>query len=305
LSRLPQQTDATRKLLLQALQDKADDVRWQAALAIGKAGWNNAQSRAALLGSLNDTNELVAAAAVYALVQLGDTNSVASLLAKLKVRLQLPTSASEELQPQALAIFQGTRGEENHADRILDVDGLAWRVAATVPVTVQKWATMRLPPRPFDMPMHNYNLADALIEALGNLGYAPAADELFKLRGTDYDAEATRALNKLAPDRLTNELLAAAKDKQIDSYLREQALVTLCNISATNCVRDIVPLLDDATPIVYSRPLPGLEWRVCDRAATTIAVLLGWESRMLPIYVSPEQREETMTRVREWGKSAP
>lgn len=38
LSCLPQQTDATRKLLLQALHDNADGVRWQAVLAIGKAG---------------------------------------------------------------------------------------------------------------------------------------------------------------------------------------------------------------------------------------------------------------------------
>ena len=144
-----------------------------------------------------------------------------------------------------------------------------------------------------------------MIEALGELGYTAAADELFKFRGTDHDAEATRALNKLVPHRLTDELLATAKDKQVDSYLRERALVTLCNISATNRVRDIVPLLDDVTPIVYSQTLPGAEWRICDRAATAISVLLGWESRMMPTYVRPEQREEMMTRVREWAKSAP
>jgi hypothetical protein len=305
LSRLRQQTHATRKLLLQALHDNADGVRWQASLAIGKAGWNDAQSNSALLERLNDTNELVAAAAVHAFVQLGATNTAPSLSVKLKARLQSTNAASEELQPRALAIVQDTRGEENHADKILDVDNLSMRVGTSVPATVRKRAAMRLPPQPFTFPTHDYNLADALIEALGDLGYAPVADELFKLRGTDYDTEATRALNKLAPDRLTAELLATAKDKQVDSYVREQALVTLCNLSATNRVRDLVPLLDDVTLIVYSRSLPGPEWRICDRAAVTIAVLLGWENRMLPIYIRPEQREETMTRVREWANQSP
>ena len=85
----------------------------------------------------------------------------------------------------------------------------------------------------------------------------------------------------------------------------EQALVALCNLSATNRVRDLVPLLDDVTPITYERSLPGPAWRICDRAAVSIAVLLGWESQMLPIYIRPERRDEMMTRVREWAKQSP
>ncbi|HWY32389.1 MAG TPA: hypothetical protein VNX46_16620, partial [Candidatus Acidoferrum sp.] len=146
------------------------------------------------------------------------------------------------------------------------------------------------------------DLPTALIEALGDLGYTPATDELFKLRGTDYDVETTRALAKLAPDRLIDELLATALNKQVDSYLREQALVSLCNISATNRVRDLVPLLDDNTPIEYSQPLPGPEWRVCDRAAETIAFLLGWDNGRLPMFIRQEQREATMKRVQYWVK---
>ena len=126
---------------------------------------------------------------------------------------------------------------------------------------------------------------------------------MFKLRGTDYDAEATRALAKLAPDRLTGELLATVRDKQIDSYVREQALITLAKIPATNRVRDLVPLLDDTTPIEYSRPLPGPAWRVCDRAAQTMAILLGWEHPMTLRFARPEQREELITRAQEWAKA--
>jgi HEAT repeat protein len=165
-------------------------------------------------------------------------------------------------------------------------------------------SAMRLPPRPFNFPTHNYDLTTALIEALGDLGYTPAADELFKLRGSDYDAETIRALAKLAPDRLADQLIATAQDKQMDSYLREKALVALGNIAATNRVRELIPLLDDTTPIVYSRSPPGFEWRICDRAADTMALLLGWQDRMRPVFARPEQREELLNRAREWAKQA-
>ena len=307
LSRLPQQTEATCKLLLQALRDREAGVRWQSALAIGTAGWNTPESQAALLESLNDTNEVVAAVAAHSLARLEVTNAAPSLFAKLKTWLQSTNTSPEELQRQASAVTRDIRSDFNRgaAYQLLDPDNLEMRFRVRVPDRVKQMASLRLPPQPFALPTHDYTLADALIEALGELGYTAAADELFKFRGTDHDAEATRALNKLVPHRLTDELLATAKDKQVDSYLRERALVTLCNISATNRVRDIVPLLDDVTPIVYSQTLPGAEWRICDRAATAISVLLGWESRMMPTYVRPEQREEMMTRVREWAKSAP
>jgi len=146
---------------------------------------------------------------------------------------------------------------------------------------------------------------DALIEALADLQYVPAVDELFKLRGADYDGSATRALSKLVPERLGAELLAKARDKQLDSYFREQALVSMCRLSLTNCVRELAPLLEDETPIAYERPLPGPEWRICDRAAASIAILLGWENPMILRFVAPQQREELMKRAREWAKSAP
>jgi len=283
-------------------------VRWQAAMASKKAGWNDAQSQSALLETLNDTNEFVGAAAAYSLAQLVATNTAPVLFAKLKTALQSTNTSLETLEPQALEITRDIRNGGRQAVRILDPDNLELRlyVSAEVTANMKRRAAMRLPPRPFDLPTANYDLAKALIEALGDLGYIPAADELFKLRGTDYDTEATRALIKIAPDRLTGELLATALDKQIDSYVREKALVTLCTIPATNHVRDLVPLLDDTTPIEYSRSLPGqLEWRVCDRAAVTIAILLGWENRMQSIYMRSEQREEAMKRVREWANSVP
>jgi HEAT repeat protein len=306
LSKLPQQTDATRRVFLQALHDKADGVRWQAALAIGNSGWDDDQSRATLVKTVDDTNELVGAAAVHALVKLGVTNAAPVLLEKLKVRVLLPVSTSEERSPEAKAILQDIQGEENHATGVLDNDHLSYRIEMTVTPTMLRRKTMRVPPMPLpmDMSLHNYNIADELIDALGDFAYSPATDELIKLHGTEYDLGATRALGKIAPDQLAAGLLKTALNKNIDSYLREQALVTLADVSSTNHVRDLVPLLDDTTPIEYSRPMPGNEWRVCDRTAETMAMLLGWEdNRMRRPFSPPAEREKILARAREWAKA--
>jgi len=307
LSHQNQQTEATRKLLLQAMQDPVAGVRWQAALALGKVGGNDAQIQTALLKAVNDTNQFVGAAAAYSLTLLEATNAAPALFEKLEATLASNSMPIELLASQAAEIRQDFQGDENHAIHVLDTDNMGLRlyVNAEVTANIRKRAAMRLPPRPFDLPIHNYDLAYALIEALGDLKYTPATDELFKLSGTDYEAVATAALGKLAPDRLTDELVSVAKNKQLDSYLREKALVTLSNISATNCVHILIPLLDDPTPIVYSPPMRfGQEWRICDRTAVTISILLGWENRMTPIYIPQEQRDETMKRVQDWAKQA-
>ena len=94
-----------------------------------------------------------------------------------------------------------------------NVDRLTLQLQRTVTSIMKRNASLRFPPMPIDFPKHNYNLADALIEALAEMGYTPAVDELFKLCGEDYDAEATRALARLAPARVTAELLTRARDK--------------------------------------------------------------------------------------------
>jgi hypothetical protein len=187
--------------------------------------------------------------------------------------------------------------------QLLDPDHLEMTVGLRVPEQAKKRASMRLPPQPFHFLTHDYTLVDALIEALGDLGYAPAVNALFELRGTDYDSTAARALSKIAPERLAAELVATAKDTKTDSYLRERAMVTLSDLSLTSRARDLVPLLDDVTPIVYAQPMRGPQWRVCDRAAASIAILLGWENPMMLRFLRPEQREGLMKRAREWAKS--
>ena len=297
LSELPQQTDATRQMLLQALHDESDGVRWQAALAIGKAGRNDDQARTALLAAMNDTNELVGAAAVHALAILKATNTSPLLLERLTTQVQMPVRDSGERSSQEKAILADLQHEGN-IQSILDVDAEAMEIEMQVRKMVQ---------RSHGLPMHNYNLADALISALGEMKYTPAVDELLKLDRTTYGFEASVELNRIAPDRAADQLLKTALDKQADSYAREQALIALARSSATDRVRELIPLLDDTTPIVYPRPLPaGWEWRICDRTSQIIAIMLGWEDRRHPRqFTNPQsrqKRDDLMARVRDWAK---
>ena len=212
------------------------------------------------------------------------------------------------MNEQSRQITQDFRGEENHAVRVLDPDWLETRmyIRTDAADADNRRMPLRLPPRPVNIPGHNYDLTRALIESLGNLKYTGAVDALMELRETEYEADATQALSKLSPDRLSVILLAQAKDNQIDSYFREQALVGLGNLGGTNAVQQLIPLLDDTTPIVYSRQIPGREWRICDRAALTIAIMLGWEEKRAPLFnlymISPQRREEMISRVRDWAK---
>ena len=306
LSRLPQQTEETRKFFVHALHDQEDGVRWQAAVTIAQIKWNDAQSQSALLDTMNDKNEIVGAAAVCTLAKLGATNAGPALFSKLKSRLQVNISP-EEIERQATLVIRDLHSDFNRGPdyKLLDPDDLEMLIYHRAPGGLKKQASMRLPPSTIPFPTHDYSLVDALLQALGDLRFGAAADELFKLQGTDYYAEATCALNKVAPERLTKELLTIAKDTQTDSYLRERAMVSLCNLSVTNSVQELVPLLEDSTPIVYSRKLPGPEWRICDRAAASMAILLGWEDRLMPRYVPPRQREELLARAREWAKANP
>jgi hypothetical protein len=156
----------------------------------------------------------------------------------------------------------------------------------------------------FALPDPAYALNDTLIEALGDLACEPAVEYLFKLRGTEYDVVATRALIKLAPERLAGEMVATALDKRIGGLAREQALGILYALSASNHVCDLAPLLEDTTPVSDDESSGfGRNCRICDRAAATIASLLGWPDQDKTYYL-PEPREETMARVREWAASA-
>jgi HEAT repeat protein len=262
---------------------------------------------------LSDTNQFVGAAAAYSLGRLGATNSAPALLAELKSALSAPAVPVEELQRQSLEIIGDLQREQFRGGKILDPEDLELRLSIQPEfiTNMQRRSAMRVAPEPFlHLPSGYYDLATALIDALGDLQYGPAVDELIGLSGTvfnsvsrsDYKDAASQALGKLAPDRLADQLMAAITNKQTDSYLREQAMVTLGTVSATSRVRELVLLLDDTTPIEYGGQIPGYLWRVCDRAAETIATMLGWERDAMPHFAPPAQNEELINRARAWAK---
>jgi hypothetical protein len=322
LGSLPQQTDLTRKALLHALESKDDGVRWQAALALGRAHWLQEPPIPALLGCLNDTNQYVAGAAVQSLFRLRGTNTAPVLLDRLTACLQSPAPPPQEAKRQETALAgdapasspssasQGNPRRSIGTDErfnMLDPDELCSRLyfwnnprAGADMLRMQPAEPQRdYGPRPLS-PV----LADALIECLGLMGYQPATEELFQLLGTDHSRAAMLALGKLAPERLTAWLLARAQDRQAPAVDREDALIHLCTYGATNRLRDLLVLLEDTTPIPSERPRPGGEWRICDRTADTIAGLLGWQER-LRWFSPPQRREALLRRVKEWAKTLP
>ena len=66
----------------------------------------------------------------------------------------------------------------------------------------------------------------------------------------------------------------------------------------------LIPLLDDHTVVPGVRMMPGREWRICDRAAMTLAALMGRTVRLAPDDARREQRDEQIEPVRQWLKSA-
>jgi HEAT repeat protein len=320
LGSVPHQTEATRKALLHALQSKDDSVRWQAVLALGKAHWPQEPPIAVLLSSLEDANQYVAGAAVQSLFRQRATNTAPVLLARLRVCLKSAPPSLQESRRQVTAIAgdaQGPgptmpspgdrRGSHGRGDafEILDPDDLCSQLGLPVAPRGRVDLLRMQPPMPqrdYEQPHLSPGLADALIESLGLMGYQPATEELFKLLGADHARSAMLALEKLAPDRLTDWLLARAQDRQAPAIDREDALIYLCIYGSTNHLRDLVLLLDETTPIPSESRPPAKGWRICDRTADTIAGLLGWHER-LRRFTPPQRREALLLRVKEWAKT--
>ena len=316
LASVPQQTEATRKALLHALESKDDGVRWQAALALGKANWPHEPPTAALVGCLHDTNQYVAGAAVESLFILHATNAAPALLAALKACAESAALPSGELRRQASAVlgdFYGPKGSHprSEAFKILDPDDFSQRIQHPAdPATealMERQMTLRFPSASqpdYSAEQLSPGLSDALVESLGSMGYQPAVEDLIKLLRTGPATAARRSLRKLAPDRLNAWLVARALDKQVSPVERDQALAELSAYDPRSRLHDLVPLLEDTTPVPFYLQSSGLEWRICDRAAFVIASLLGW-GEPFSLSTSLTRREALLQRVKDWAKTLP
>jgi hypothetical protein len=144
---------------------------------------------------------------------------------------------------------------------------------------------------------------DSLIQALGELNYAPAAELLLPELGGASHVAAVTALKRLSPERLENALLTTACDRQADSGRRALALMTLSGLPAKARVRELLPLLDETTALITDPRGSSWNWRLCDHAAAVMAKLLDWE---LPnLFTEPTRRDELIKRLREWSATKP
>jgi HEAT repeat protein len=292
LSRLPQ-TDQTCGVLLRALSDPVSAVRWQAATVLGAAAGNVPEKTAALLERLNDDNEYVTAAAVSALGQLDATNAASALLANLEERLQKPAPSFEDLQKQS----EATRDIPSNP---------ATEQPQTGPNGPPRLGGGRMGRAVGGLPMMRGDGSPAraaLIEVLGDLHYQPAEERIFGLLDGPHAVSACKALKQLAPEKLARRLEDEACDKKADPQVRDRALLLLGSPPANSSAANLIPLLDDATVVPGRRVVAGREWRICDRAAATIATLLGRSVRITPVQPT-DQRDQQIEQIRQALKAA-
>ena len=289
------QTDQTRGTLLRALSDASPGVRWEAATALGATTSDVSQKVAALLGRLNDDNEYVTAVAVSVLGQMKATNVASILMINLQERLQKPEPSAEFLQPQSDAV------------QTFAVNNIPANMPRPRGIRQPRVGPMRMRPFLGGFPGQGEGspARDALIEALGDLDYKPAEELIFGLLDGPHATSAGRALKELAPARLAQQLETQACDKKADPQVRDRALQLLGTPPANSSATSLIPLLDDTTvvPMIGRRAMAGRDWRICDRAATTIGSLLGRPVRIGPM-MPVDQRDQQIEEIRASLKAA-
>jgi HEAT repeat protein len=299
--------DATvKRTLLKAMEDKADGVRWQAALAFAKAGWSDADIVKALTACLNDKNEYVGAVAAKALVAVKAPDAGALLL-------------------QRLAGLPRTREEVDWTDRdnSLDImDRMSSGGSTALMVLERETAVHNRPPK----------LEEALIEGIGELKYNPTADQLEKwlkgplcaitidalgkidpagqenrLMGLMSSEEGKIAVEALVKSRawdLENLLVSTALNAKAHVKARSAALGYLRSSGSLGLPMRLVALLEDKTVISAGENRDS--WRICDAAAQTIAGIEGWEdSKYVGQYSSLKERAGLLARARKWATTMP
>jgi hypothetical protein len=285
--------DKNRAVLLGALRDDAASVRWQAVPAVQESSWELGQKTPPLLKRLSDTNDFVAAAAARALGKLGTASIAPILFSNLQQRLQAPVLSENKLMEQRAAIQDYVLEYINGPTNLFDPDGLLGR--GLMPRRARFLVDFRREQR--------FTEVSALIEALGDLHFEPAREVLFGLLTGPNAVAAANALNKIAPDKLTVRLTVIASDKTAVPQARDRALALLGDAAGANAMAGVIPLLDDQTVIPSLRPMPGREWRICDRAAATLCALSGRSMQISPM-MQTDDRDRQIEQVRQMLKSS-
>jgi len=303
----PKPDAIVERTLLKALADKADGVRWQAALAFAEAGWGDADIVKALTACLNDKNEYVGAAAAKALVGIKAPDAGVLLLGRLA----------------AIARPGDTQDVTDREEKARAVNDRA-SYGGSVALMVLRYETL----------VHNRPpmLEEALIEGLGELKYNPTVVELEKrLKGPlcayaikalgqiDRDGQkdrligmmsseqgkiAVNALSRTPLEDLEGVLVGIALNVKAHVKARCAALMDLQGRGSEATARRLAPLLEDKTDI--SVHVDEYRWRICDAAARTIAGIQQWEEfRNVSEYSSSKKQTTLLARARKWAATIP
>jgi hypothetical protein len=283
--------DQTHNTLGRALRDDSPGVRWQSVLAVGDASWDVAEKTSPLVERLADSNEFVAAIAAVTLGKIGATNAAPVLFTNLEERLKAPRPDPAAVEEQIKGVREDFPANFNPQSDPFDPGNL---------LVLSRMGRMRR--FAWDNRGDTFTIVTALVKALGELDYQPATKTILGLIGGPNSTAAATALKKIAPAELTKRLLNIAGDKNAQAQSRDEALILMGDAPGVNA-SDLVSLLDDRTVIPGPRPIPGRDWRICDRAAMTLAALLGRSVRLAPM-MPTEERDIQIDQVRQWLKSA-
>ena len=294
-------TGAVRSCLLAALKDESPGVRYQAARAAGELPPGDDDLAAALIERIDDDNEFVAAEAVWTLRRWNRADAAGAMTRRLEKALRSIDEASapdrpwvgdgeRPKDPQREAVIAGTHYRQGVWGR-----GGAWHVLTSG----------------LGLPYRLRTLPGALYVALGAFGHRPAMTTLARrAKGPDsqqalaalgridpagqkarletllhgrHGIVALQALDELDPAGRTERRVAVALDAQAPPAVRDEALRKLTpsrygpvTPARKSLARRLAPLLGE------TREIPGRTLRsrrgerLCETAAVTIGVLLGW-----------------------------
>jgi hypothetical protein len=133
--------------------------------------------------------------------------------------------------------------------------------------------------------------------------------ELLAGSGQSYDLSQVEGMEHFGGSGEARSLLASngfvvADPLFKDGLARGTALATICELQAQECVRSLLPVLDETLVVVPVPRTPARAWRLCDQAAVVIARLLGWDTRV-GLNTPLAKREELIRRTRDWARLPP
>ena len=223
--------------LIRALRHEDEEVRWEAAEALGEIGDERAVEP--LIQALRDNNEVVRESAAGALGEIGDSRAVEPLIQALK-------DEDEDVRYRAayaLGKIGDSRAVEPLMQTLRDEDGDVQIEAAEA---LGKMGEKAVEPLIQILKDENEDVRWGATLALGEIGDSRAMEPLIQaLRDEDHNVRwgAASALGKFGDSRAVEPLIQALRDEDDDVRLR--AAEALGEIGDSRAVEPLIQALKD------------------------------------------------------------